>query len=218
MKLHCKVHQSIEKYLLWDETLLPTPGKTGTQLCSRSSRSIILSRAAGCTVYLYTPHHPFLKFPMYILWTSHCDACLCDLPDIVICRHLLCTPVTCAGTPFSQMGLGWKDQWGVLLPLVYGPFKFQLHHFNPLFYCRSLFSLGRNFTFSFFPATKMMTTNSDIIFCFCFLCCIKAFIHFFHMCVQEMCTVVQYYYEWLNLKFCIHFAQSTCTEHNDDDR
>jgi hypothetical protein len=116
MKLHCKVHQSIEKYLLWDETLLPTPGKVGIQLCSRSSRSIILSRAAGCTVYLYTPHHPFLKFPVYILWTCHCDACLCDLPDIVICRHLLCTPVTCAGTPFSQMGLWWKDQWGMFYP------------------------------------------------------------------------------------------------------
>lgn len=126
---------------------------------------IILPRAAGCTVYLYT--HLFLKFPVYILWTCHCDSCLCDLPNIVICRHLLCTPVTCACTPFSQMGLWWKDQWGVFLPLVYGPFKFQLHQFNPLFYCRSLFSLGGNFMSSSFPATKIIMTNSDVIFCFC---------------------------------------------------
>lgn len=166
MKLHCKA--SIEKYLIWDETLLLTPGKVGMQPLAGRPEGIILPRAAGCTVYLYTPHHPFLKFPLYILWTCHCDACLCDLPNIVICRHLLCTPVTCAGIVVpAHHFCQWVCGGGVLLPLVYGPFKFQLHHFNPLFLLQiSLFSLGGNFTFSSFPATKMMT-NSDIIFCFC---------------------------------------------------
>jgi hypothetical protein len=166
------------------------------QPCSRSSRRHITK---SCWMYCVSIHttssffkipsvHP-LDMPLWCLplWPpKHCNL---QTPFVHSCHmYWHSSP----GTLFSQMGLWQKNQWGVLLPLVYGHFKFQLHHFNPLFYCRSIFSLGRNFTFSSFPATEMMMTQWYNFLFLCFLCCIKALTHFFHMCVQEICTVLQH--------------------------
>ena len=64
MKPHCKAYQSIEKYLIWDETLLLTPGKVGMQSCSRSSRRHHI--ANSCWVYCVSIHttSSFFKIPI----------------------------------------------------------------------------------------------------------------------------------------------------------
>jgi len=63
MKLHCKVYQSIEKYLIWDETVLLTPGKVGMQPCSRSSRRHHITKS--CWIYCVPIHttSSFFKIP-----------------------------------------------------------------------------------------------------------------------------------------------------------
>lgn len=208
------------KYLLWDETLLPTPGKVGMQPCSKSSRRHYITKS--CWMYFISKHSSsFFEIPSVHPLDMH----FCCLPLWLGKPCNLQTPfeysVTCAGIiALAHRFHRWV--WGGWISGVCFCLQYMvLLNFNCTilihFFSADLSFLWAEIScFRLFLPTKMMITDIDITFCsFVFFVTFISSICVCRKCVL-FCNIVIYCSTvWVDLvwNFCIHFAQSTCTVH-----